>query len=258
MKFLELPQRFEKPRAEGLTILIDNGYPTSYFEDVVNSHSNYIDYIKFGWGTGYITKDIEEKISFLKQNNIGFFFGGTFFEKALSQNKVDDFVKYLQSFGCDTMEISNGTLDISNTEKAMFISDLSSEFQVFSEVGYKDNQRSQEMFPAKWVEYIQEDFSAGASRVITEARESGASGICRSNGELRFGLIEEILNAGLDNDKLIFEAPNKSLQVYFVKHIGSNVSLANIPFSDVIALETLRLGLRSDTFECSGGDFNER
>ncbi|AHE67640.1 hypothetical protein Loa_02096 [Legionella oakridgensis ATCC 33761 = DSM 21215] len=134
-----------------------------------------------------------------------------------------------------------------NHEKAMFIADFASEFEVFSEVGYKDQIRSQELHPAKWIEFINEDLNAGASRVITEARESGASGICRSNGELRYGLIEEIIHSGIDLNSLIFEAPNKDLQTYFIKHIGHEVNLANIAFDDVIALETLRLGLRSDT-----------
>lgn len=247
MKFLDLVERENKPRKQGLTMLIDNGYPLKYFQDVVESHHHLIDYIKFGWGTAYITKDIQAKIETLKSHNIDYFLGGTFFEKALSQNKIDGFIKYVEALGCPVIEISNGTLDIDNHEKAMFIADLSSDFTIFSEVGYKDSNRSQEMYPARWIEYILEDIDAGATRVITEARESGSSGICRADGELRFGLIEEIIESSVDHKSLIFEAPKKDLQVYFIKHIGYDVNLANIAFDDVIALETLRLGLRSDT-----------
>lgn len=245
--FLKLASRQDKPRTKGLTVLIDNGYPLAYFTDVLSSHGHLIDYIKFGWGTAYVTKDIVKKAEVARENNIEIFLGGTFFEKAYLQKKIDDFVKYAKALGCTLVEISNGTIEMSNHEKAMFIADFASEFEVFSEVGYKDQTRSQELHPAKWIEFINEDLNAGASKVITEARESGASGICRSNGELRYGLIEEIIHSGIDLNSLIFEAPNKDLQVYFIKHINHEVNLANIAFDDIIALETLRLGLRSDT-----------
>ncbi len=246
-KFLNLPSHENKPRQKGLTILIDNGSPLGYFSDVLKSHGQYIDYIKFGWGTAYITQDIEQKIEQAHQNEVKVFFGGTFFEKAWVQKKMDPFLKTVKQLGCDVIEISNGTIDMDNKEKAMIIADLAPEFTIFSEVGYKEQLKSQELHPAKWIEYINEDLEAGATKVITEARESGQSGICRSNGELRFGLIEEIIHSGIDLNRLIFEAPNKSLQTYFIEHISHEVNLANIPFDHVIPLETLRLGLRSDT-----------
>ncbi len=163
------------------------------------------------------------------------------------QGKVDDFYALCHDFGCTHVEISNGTIAMSNSEKARFITDFSRDFSVLSEVGFKDDEQSIRLHPAKWIEYIQEDMDAGATKVITEARESGTSGICRSNGELRYGLIEEIIASPLNCDRIIFEAPNKSLQTYFITEFGANVNLANIPFDDAIGVETLRLGLRSDT-----------
>ena len=152
--------------------------------------------------------------------------------------------------------MSNGTIDLGNKDKAECIRTLSSEFKVLSEVGYKDNRRSIHMPPSKWIDYIEQDLAAaGAEKVITESRESGTSGICRDNGELRFGLIEDIVTH-ISQDSLIFEAPNKRLQSFFISEFGSDVNLGNIAFDDLISLETLRLGLRSDTLLMGGQ--NER
>lgn len=245
---LDLPNRLVKPRNTGMNILIDNGYPVNYFMDVIESFNEEIDFVKFGWGTSLVTKRLEQKISILKKNNIKYFFGGTLFEKYLQQNKLDGYKKFLDKHQCEYMEISNGTIDIDNTEKSKYISEFSKNYKVLSEVGLKDSQKSEEMSPTKWITYINEDLQAGSLKVITEAREGGTSGICRSSGELRIGLIEEILNSGIEMNNLIFEAPNKNLQIHFIKQLGANCNLANIAFSDIIALETLRLGLRSDTF----------
>jgi len=245
---LNLPKRELKPRDMGLNILIDNGYPLIYFKDVVESMSTKIDFVKFGWGTSIITENLEEKIVILKNNNIKYFFGGTLFEKYLYQNKLNEYRNFLEQHDCRYMEISNGTIDISNHEKSKYIREFAIDYQVFSEVGLKDSVKSEEMSPKKWIEYIQEDLDAGAVKVITEAREGGTSGMCRSNGDLRIGLLEEIIESNLDISNIIFEAPNKKLQIHFIKKLGSNCNLANIAFSDVIGLETLRFGLRSDTF----------
>ena len=256
--FLQLPIREIKPRSYGLTILIDNGTPTQHFFDVIGSHSDFIDIVKFGWCTALITKDIDRKIEYLLSKGIKFYFGGTLFEKALQQKKLDWFYTYLKNYHCRYVEISNGTIYLTNKEKAQYISDFSQEFEVFSEVGYKDAQRSLDLPPEKWVEYILEDMEAGAVKVITESRESGRSGICLPNGSIRCDLIQQIFNSGINLENLIFEAPNKSMQVYFIKQLGANVNLANIPFDDIIGLETLRLGLRSDTFNLFEGVINER
>lgn len=243
---LALPTRASKPRTTGLTILIDNGVPTRYFTDVIESMSPCIDFVKFGWGTSVVTKDLQAKIACLQDNDVQFFFGGTLFEKFLLQGKVQEYRAYCKHFGCEYVEISNGTVDLTNREKAKYIGEFAQDFHVFSEVGYKDSEQSINLHPAKWVEFIREDLAAGAEKIITEAREGGTSGICRSNGELRFGLMEEIFDA-VEIDKMIFEAPNKTLQTYFIRRLGSSVNLANVAFGDAIGLETLRLGLRSDT-----------
>lgn len=249
MSFIDIPKRELKPRDYGLTILIDNGFSTNFFTDVIESHSEFIDFVKFGWGSALVTQDIDLKIEVLKEYSIDFFFGGSLFEKSLLQNRLDEFHNFCKDKGAKYMEISNGTIDISNSEKAKFIKEFSKDFTIFSEVGYKDSLKSQELHPKKWIEYMREDLEAGAKRVITESRESGKSGICRANGEVRYGLIEEILESEINIRDIIFEAPNKSLQIYFIEKIGSNVNLANISFNDVISLETLRVGLRADTLE---------
>jgi phosphosulfolactate synthase len=244
---LTFPPRTEKPRTRGLTILIDNGVPTRYFQDVIESAGRYVDLVKFGWGTSVVSDHLNDKIASLRRHGIDYFFGGTLFEKFYSQRKVTAFAEYCRRYECRYVEISNGTIRLSNAEKARIIADFAHEFRVISEVGYKDSQASQLLSPASWIEYIRQDLAAGAVKTLTEARESGTSGICRPDGELRYGLIEEIIQSDIDADDIIFEAPNKALQAYFVKRLGANVNLANIAFADPIALETLRLGLRSDT-----------
>jgi phosphosulfolactate synthase len=245
---LKLPLRQVKPRKHGITILIDNGVPLNFFKDTINSAADFIDFVKFGWGTSLITKHLEEKIACLQENEVEFFFGGTLFEKFLSQDKIDDFYKYCKKYDCKYVEISNGTIDLSNKEKASYISDFSTEFRVLSEVGSKDDNISSILHPSEWIEFIQEDLEAGAEKVITEARESGTSGVCNANGEMRFQLIEEIVSSIIKLNDIIFEAPTKKMQTCFIRMIGSEVNLANIAFTQALPLETLRLGLRSDTF----------
>ncbi len=248
MEYLDLPNRILKPRDNGMNILIDNGYPLGYFEDIVTSMGDKIDFIKFGWCTALVTNNMQKKIDILNEHGIKYFFGGTLFEKFLYQNRLEEFRSFLKQYKCEYLEISNGTINISNEEKCKYIREFSKDFKVFSEVGLKDSEKSEEMPPKKWIEYMLADLEAGSFKVITEARESGTSGICRSNGEIRIGLFEEIIDSKLNLDDVIFEAPNKKLQIHFIKKVGTNCNLANIAFADVIGLETLRLGLRSDTF----------
>ncbi|RHW38959.1 phosphosulfolactate synthase [Neobacillus notoginsengisoli] len=243
---LDLPEREGKPRSKGLTVLIDNGVPEGLFRDTINSAAAYIDFVKFGWGTSVVSTNLEKKIDILNENKIEYFFGGTLFEKFLSQNKADRYNDYCRRFGCRHVEISNGTLPIPNKEKATYIREFAKEFTVFSEVGHKDSTVSASS--SEWLESIAEDLEAGAARVITEARESGTSGICRADGELRLDIVDEILSSGIPLERIVFEAPTKTMQTAFIKLAGPDANLANIPFSDAIALETLRLGLRSDTF----------
>lgn len=250
---LGLPERTVKPRHRGLTMVIDNGLPAGQFEDVIDSTGHLIDLVKFGWGTAVVTRDLSRKIAALREADVGFFFGGTLFELFAQEHRVDEYARVCREHGCRLMEISNGTIHMSNAEKAAHVRRLSREFTIISEVGFKDARRSQELSPARWIECVQEDLDAGASLVVLEARESGRSGICRPDGELRYGLIEELLDSGVDPDRLLFEAPTKALQTYFVQRLGPNVNLGNVASGDVIALETLRLGLRSDTMPVAPG-----
>jgi phosphosulfolactate synthase len=244
---LDLPPRPPKPRRTGLTMVIDNGLPNGYFADAVASASSYIDVVKFGWGTCLVTRDLGRKIACLHEHGIRFCFGGTLFEKFVVQGHFEAFLDLCRRWRCDLVEISNGTIDLPNADKAEYIRRCVGEFVVVSEVGFKDAARAEQQSSPDWVDSIAQDLAAGASLVITEARESGRSGICRSDGELRWDLVEDILSSGVDPDRLLFEAPTKSLQTHFITRLGPNVNLGNITVSDVIALETLRLGLRADT-----------
>jgi phosphosulfolactate synthase len=244
---LQLPQRAAKPRDTGLTMVIDGGIPLGQFTDLVSSGEEYIDFVKFGWGTAVVTSTLQAKIEVLSAHGIGFYFGGTLFEKYVLQNRFDDFRKFCLGHSAQHVEVSNGTISMSNSEKASYIRKLADDFTVVSEVGFKDPVRSEQLPPSRWVEYIGEDLAAGASLVTLEARESGRSGICRPDGALRFGLIEDVLTSGISQDSLLFEAPTTALQAHFVTRIGPDVNLGNVPASAVIGLETLRLGLRADT-----------
>jgi len=244
---LRLPSRAAKPRRTGLTMVIDGGIGVAHFADLVTSAAEYIDFVKFGWGTAVVTSRLQAKIDVLTANEIGFYFGGTLFEKYVLQGRFDDFRKFCDAWSSRHVEVSNGTIPLSNSEKASYIRKLAGDFTVVSEVGYKDPGRSEQLPPRIWAEYIAEDLAAGASLVTLEARESGQSGICRPDGALRFGLVEDVLASGVGQDRLLFEAPSTSLQAYFVTRLGPDVNLGNVPASGVIGLETLRLGLRADT-----------
>jgi phosphosulfolactate synthase len=243
---LELPPRSTKPRREGITMVIDSGMPHDYFRDAITTAAPYVDMVKFGWGTALVTPYLELKLGVLRELGIPFYFGGTLFEKFVAQDRFDSYLDFCRGWGVALVEVSNGTIDLSNTAKAAYIRRCAEEFSVISEVGFKNAQRSELLAPSGWVDCIREDLDAGASLVTTEARESGRSGICRADGSLRLGLIEDILHA-VPATHLLFEAPNKDLQVHFISRVGPEVNLGNIFPADVIALESLRLGLRADT-----------
>lgn len=229
-------------------MVIDGGLPTGMFEDAIASNAALIDLVKFGWGTALVTVDLERKIQCLRRHHVRFSFGGTLFEKFVAQDRFDGYLDLCRSSGADVIEVSNGTIPLTNSAKAAYVRKCAAAgFEVVSEVGFKDADRSQRLSPSQWVSCINEDLDAGAAMVITEARESGRSGICRPDGELRWGLIEDILSSGVKPSHLLFEAPTKELQTHFVTRVGPNVNLGNIAPADVIGLETLRLGLRSDT-----------
>jgi phosphosulfolactate synthase len=244
---LTLPRRAAKPRQRGLTMVIDGGIPLGLFTDLISLSAEYIDYVKFGWGTSVITGCLREKISVLRDNGIAHYFGGTLFEKFVLQGRFEDYRRFCEEYGCRHVEVSNGTIDMSNAEKAGYIRKLVADFDVVSEVGFKDPGRSELLPPSEWIACIKEDLDAGASLVTLEARESGKSGICRPDGALRYGLVEDVLSAGIGVDKLLFEAPTTALQSHMITRIGPDVNLGNVPAQGVIGTETLRLGLRADT-----------
>ena len=248
---LTLPERMVKPRASGLTMVIDGGVPRGLFSDLIELGAEYTDYVKFGWGTSVVTGCLREKISVLDRHGIGYYFGGTLFEKFVLQGRFEAYRRFCEAHSASHVEVSNGTIEMSNTEKAGYIRKLAPDFRVVSEVGFKDPGRPEMLPPSEWVAAIREDLDAGASLVTLEARESGKSGICRPDGELRYGLIEDVLHltqhGGIGIDSLLFEAPTTALQTHMITRIGPNVNLGNVPAQGVIGLETLRLGLRADT-----------
>jgi len=244
---LSLPARPAKPRTSGLTMVIDGGIPLGLFSDLIALGAEYTDFVKFGWGTSVVTNCLPEKIAVLDSHGIDYYLGGTLFEKFVLQNRFDDYRRFCEEHSCRHVEVSNGTIEMSNAEKAGYIRKLAPDFTVVSEVGFKDPGRSEMLPPSEWVASIKEDLDAGASIVTLEARESGSSGICRPDGELRYGLIEDVLSAGIGIDNLLFEAPTTALQTHLITRISPNVNLGNVPAQGVVGLETLRLGLRADT-----------
>lgn len=239
-----LPQRTSKPRNEGITLALDKGYSVRQAEEFCEVASGYTDIVKLGWGTSYVTQRLRDKLEVYKKNDIPVYFGGTLFEAYVLRDQLDDYVSLMKSFEIDYVEVSNGTIWLSEKRKLDIIEKLSKDFTVLSEVGSKNPNEI--IPPYKWVKIIENELEAGAWKVICEARESGTVGVFRPNGEVRSGLIDEIADQ-ISVDRLLFEAPQKEQQVWFIRKFGSNVNLGNIQPSEVISLETLRLGLRSDT-----------
>jgi len=232
----------------GETGLIDNGYPVALFRDFITSFPELFSYVKFGWLTSVVDPNLEEKIKIMDSYNIDFCFGGSLIEKSIISSRMDIFDNLLEKYSPNYIEVSNGSIDIDLDSKAKLIEKYSKDFKVFSEVGSKVLEISNRMSPKKWIEEMENDLEAGAHKVITEAREGGSGGICRDGGEVRFGLIEEIIDSTVNVEDIIFEAPNTEMQAYFINLIGSNVNLSNIPFSAILNLYTLRAGYRSETF----------
>jgi phosphosulfolactate synthase len=242
--FLDLPGRPPKPRQVGITHVIDKGLSLQGVEGVLDTSGDAIDIVKLGWGTAYVTPNLREKIAVYESGGIPVVLGGTFWEVCLIQNKLDDWRRWVTDLGLRHVEISDGTITLAHESKLEHIRTLSHDFVVLSEVGSKD--LATVIAPYRWVELIEAELRAGAWKVITEARETGTAGIFRGDGEVRMGLIDEIVHA-IDPNRLLFEAPQKAQQVWFIRKFGPNVNLGNIPPDEVIPLETLRLGLRADT-----------
>ena len=242
--FLDLPARPGKPRTEGLTHVIDKGMNLREIEGLFDTAGQFVDIVKFGWGTSYVTNNLEKKIALYRSFETPVVCGGTLFEAVYGRGKLDEFKAWLQEQRFSHVEISDGTIEIPRERKLELIAEFARDFVVLSEVGSKDEDVV--YAPYQWVEWIKEELEAGAWKVITEGREGGTAGIYRPTGEMRTGLVDEIVHE-VDVGELIFEAPTKSSQAWFVKQFGPNVNLGNIPPEEVIPLETLRLGLRSDT-----------
>jgi len=239
-----LPKRTAKPRKKGITLVLDKGLSVRQVEDFCESSSEFTDLVKLGWGTSYVTRNLEKKLEVYRDYNIPVLFGGTLFEAYVLRNQLDCYVQLLKKYQIRYLEVSNGTIWLSEKRKLDIIRQMSEQFIVLSEIGSKNPNDI--IPPYKWVKMIQNELKAGAWKIICEARESGTVGVFRPNGEVRSGLIEEISDQ-ISQDKLIFEAPLKEQQVWFIRKFGSNVNFGNIATSEVISLETLRLGLRSDT-----------
>lgn len=241
-----VPERTVKPREKGFTMVMDKGLSVRQAEDLIETCGDYVDIIKLGWATSYATNNLQKKLDFYKSAGIPVYLGGTLFEAFIIRDQFDDYRRVLEKYDIKHAEVSDGSITLDHDKKCEFISTLAKDVTVLSEVGSKD---ADEIIPPyQWIELMQKELDAGAWKVIGEARESGNVGLFRSSGEVRSGLVQEILTK-IPMEKVIWEAPQKSQQVYFIKLLGSNVNLGNIAPSEVIPLETLRLGLRGDTFD---------
>ena len=245
-KLNNIPDRLSKPRDKGLTMVMDKGLSSREAEDFISVCESHVDILKIGFGTSYVSPNLKEKIKIYQNAGMKVYFGGTLFEAFVARNQFNDFLNVLDEFEMSCVEVSDGSLTIDHDEKCAFIGTLSQKgLTVLSEVGSKDANKI--IPPYKWIDLMQKEISSGAWKVIAEAREGGNVGIYRGTGEVRSGLIEEILTK-IPGDKILWEAPQKSQQVWFIKLMGSNVNLGNIAPNEVISLECLRLGLRGDTF----------
>lgn len=241
----DVPERTQKPRDKGFTMAMDKGLSIREAEDFVSVSGDYVDIVKLGWATSYVTPNLDEKLNVYREAGIPFYFGGTLFEAFVARNQFEDYQKVIDKYQMPFVEVSDGSIDMDHDKKCEYISTLSKQTTVLSEVGSKDEEKI--IPPYKWIELMQKELDAGAWKVIGEARESGNVGLFRSSGEVRSGLVQEILTK-IPFEKIIWEAPQKAQQVYFIKLMGANVNLGNIAPNEVIPLETIRLGLRGDTF----------
>tara|TARA_B110000003_G_scaffold274110_1_gene313266 strand:+ start:31216 stop:31974 length:759 start_codon:yes stop_codon:yes gene_type:complete len=240
-----IPQRPEKPREKGVTMVMDKGLSLRQAEDFIESSGNLTDIVKLGFGTSIVTNKLSEKIKLYQAAGIEVYFGGTLFEAFIARNMFEDYRKLIDQYDLNMVEVSDGSIEIDHEEKCNYIKTLTSQVTVLSEVGFKDSEKI--IPPYKWIELMQKEIDAGSWKVIAEAREGGNVGIYNGSGEVRSDLIEEILTK-IPSDKILWEAPQKTQQVWFIKLMGSNVNLGNISPSEVVPLECLRLGVRGDTF----------
>jgi phosphosulfolactate synthase len=248
---IDLPPRAAKPREVGITHVLDKGLSVAAAEGMIEVAGDSIDIVKLGWGTAVATGNLAAKLQCYRRHEIPVVLGGTLTELALAQNRLDALIDWVRELGLRHFEISDGTIALEPERKLELISRLAGEFTVLSEVGSKDDTGAITP-PYRWVEQMRDELAAGAWLVIAEGREAGTAGIYRPSGEVREGLVDEIVH-GIDVDRILFDAPRKHQQVWFVRRFGPDVSLGNIAAEDVLSLETLRLGLRSDTLGLTRG-----
>ncbi|MCB0794349.1 MAG: phosphosulfolactate synthase [Flavobacteriales bacterium] len=244
-KLTHIPARSKKPREDGLTMVMDKGLSLRQVEDLISTAESLIDLVKLGFGTAYVTNDLEKKVKLYKQAGIRPYLGGTLFEAFVARDNFSGYRKLLDSLELDLAEVSDGSIVLAHKEKCRYIERLAKDRTVLSEVGSKESGIL--ISPAKWVRMMETELNSGSWKVIAEARESGTVGIYRPSGHAHTALVNRIL-AKVPGERILWEAPIKSQQVWFIKQLGANVNLGNIAPEEVIPLETLRLGLRGDTF----------
>ena len=241
----QMPERTAQPRINGITMVMDKGLSVEEAKNFMSVAGPHTDVVKLGFGTAFVTPNLREKLAVYRSHDVPVYFGGTLFEAFIIRNQFEDYVAMCKEFGISFLEVSDGSITIPHAEKCGYIEKLVKDFTVLSEVGSKDAAHI--IPPYKWIELMSAELSAGATYVIAEAREAGNVGIYRGTGEVREGLVQEILTQ-IPAEKILWEAPQKAQQLYFLDLIGCNVNLGNIAPSEMIALEAMRIGLRGDTF----------
>lgn len=241
----QIPERTAQPRKDGVTMVMDKGLSIPEVKNFMEISGPHVDIVKLGFGTSFVTPNLKEKIKVYQSYNIPIYFGGTLFEAFLIRNQFDDYINVCKDYGITYMEVSDGSITIPHAEKCGYIEKLTKHGTVLSEVGSKDAAHI--IPPYKWIELMRAELNAGSSYVIAEAREAGNVGIYRGSGEVREGLVQEILTQ-IPGEKILWEAPQKAQQLYFIELLGCNVNLGNIAPTEVIPLEAMRVGLRGDTF----------
>lgn len=241
----QMPERTARPRTYGLTMVMDKGLSMNEVDNFLDVAGPHVDIVKLGFGTSFVTPRLREKIELYQRHGMPIYFGGTLFEAFLIRNQLDDYIALIKDYGIDYIEVSDGSITIPHAEKCGYIEKLTKHAKVLSEVGSKDAEHI--IPPYKWIELMRAELAAGSDYVIAEAREAGNVGIYRGSGEVREGLVQEILTQ-IPGEKILWEAPQKSQQLYFLELLGCNVNLGNIAPSEVIPLEAMRVGLRGDTF----------
>ena len=244
-KLTQIPERDRKPRSKGITMVMDKVLSIDEARNFLSVSHPHVDIVKLGFGTSFVTPNLKEKIEVYTSYNIPIYFGGTLFEAFLIRNQFEDYISVCKEYGISYMEVSDGSITIPHAEKCGYIEKLTKHGTVLSEVGSKDAEHI--IPPYKWIELMRAELNAGATYVIAEAREAGNVGIYRGSGEVREGLVQEILTQ-IPQEKILWEAPQKAQQLYFIELIGCNVNLGNIAPNEMIALEAMRIGLRGDTF----------